>query len=880
MLLNIHTDVDTTHLVQPLAQGYLALPRAVATSLFYRYANVHTGYGACSRVTDASEALRDHTTPQHLVQICLAEWLLAYAGLAHLQAPNQVGAMGYLTGAGFDSAVTLVNSSKDLLADSEVLEGVAAGTHVPSLTAVLIFLADWYGAVAPMKSSLTRGDVRSIVKLALPLVRKLRIARGPMRAYMDVGSRLSPDAFVRALNVVLAGDGRDVHGSYVILGTAPDSSESAWRSMEIAGPTVHAIAGDVAGSLDATSTKYPPGFAMKVPRQMMVSATDAAEHLYTTREVCVVTARGKFFPVLRTMLADPVLMFTAMRASATTLASALGALSTGGAEPSSRDRLEIQSILHMLYVMAPKTWVAKTMAAVLDGAGQLDSDGEADKTDEDGPAESTPPKTPRTPPSSPKAHHTPQAEMQFSTKAEAVEEELQTSDEVETTGLAAAGEDPAVSPSRSSSPPVSTTTRTTSSSFQPLQPASQEQAVPEGEEKLQAFPAAVPPSAATSVAPSVAPSAAAPSAATSVTKNPFVGRSIFPGRHVDKTGPAMLTVYYTPMDWTSLAEERSKVLGFFHEFETVRTATGRTFFATVLENSFLPIVSLDRIPGDTAYVTGDVDCALVPSLAVDEPGLSRLTYSPFWSILLMREDLLWLIVQGSARARAALGTLWSKYHVRDLQGRRFKDAITDKLISQVCSSDTKFVEKGGKWVAGVMAEMVFSFSDESAIQPLLWTIEQGMERSCVVQYSSADSDDESFDFDDSEDVDMLGYGKRLPNGDIELAGGLMGNGKGDLVAVPYAGSGVVVSESQVSAWTETFNRGLNFTTTQAAVLTGVANASTCQAFAKLVDRCSPESINMTEMVGATRVDKQELQWYIKARRREVSDTDSRATLTL
>ncbi len=341
----------------------------------------------------------------------------------------------------------------------------------------------------------------------------------------------------------------------------------------------------------------------------------------------------------------------------------------------------------------------------------------------------------------------------------------------------------------------------------------------------------------------------------------------------------MLTLYYPPAEWAALAEDRRKVLAFFKEFETIRTADGGTYLATTLDDKFLPIAILDKQPHQSTYVTRDVDVHVVASVPCDEAELVRLTYVPFWSVLLMREDLLWIITMGSNRAKSALAQLWDKFHVRDLHGRKFQDSVSDRILKQTCTSSRTRIAEGAKWIAGVMVELVFSFDDEEQVRALLWEIEQGMDTSFVVQYDPAGDDDSDAEDDDDVHDDVLGIGKRMVNGDVEIISRFVPQDNGDLLVVHDDNNSAVIDEHQVSAMTETFNRGMNFTTTQAAVLAGVANTSTCNALASLVSHCTPETVNMTELVVAARRDKQELQWYLVARKREHVDTDSHATLT-
>ena len=171
----ITPSADNVLALQPMAQEYLAPARAIATSLAYRYMGLNLGYGAARRsATSPDAALAVHNTPVHHVQVALAEWLYVFAALAHSN--HDCGTMTALdpTCKAFSVAgVAVINSPSELLTAPE---GVRAGTHFPSLSSVLVYLADWLGAVVPLSQTLSRGDVSAVATPLMDRAVALRVS--------------------------------------------------------------------------------------------------------------------------------------------------------------------------------------------------------------------------------------------------------------------------------------------------------------------------------------------------------------------------------------------------------------------------------------------------------------------------------------------------------------------------------------------------------------------------------------------------------------------------------------------------------------------------------------------------------------------------------
>lgn len=349
--------------------------------------------------------------------------------------------------------------------------------------------------------------------------------------------------------------------------------------------------------------------------------------------------------------------------------------------------------------------------------------------------------------------------------------------------------------------------------------------------------------------------------------------TVHPGRHAHPGG-TMLGVYYTPEAWQALQPQLSEVVSFFRRTEVLRTADGHTYFATIAHQP-------DGIPLHTATHELTRNGRSYNARQLSRPvamlasavGTSQLVQAPFWSVVLMREDLLAIAVSDRASyARRALVDLWAR-HVPGLAGRRFQDEIAVGIITATVNAKKRRVSGAAKWAAGAMVELVFGFWDVSSTLDLLDDLDTFLTKARVVQHTARGSTVH----------DELSVGVETECGATMSTRFLMDGD--DLVAVSIPPHECpTVPFDAIAAWTEPLLRGFCITTTQAAVISALGTPTEQAALQYVAHACEPEQINTTTLYTVTAHDKAELLWHAgtpaSRRLNQFPDTASDVTLNV
>jgi hypothetical protein len=343
---------DNAFALQPIAQEYLAAARAVATALLYRYTGVNLGYGApaaaATRVRGKDGSvdahLAAHPSPLHYAQVVLAEWLLVFSAVAERH--TDFGNLTHVNPSckAFAGLRVINAPSELLLAPDEVFRGTA----VPSLSCVLVYVADWLGTVLPAYQSLMHGDVKNTVKPLLSRIKALRVrsmaADTALNVLLHSGEAQTSGAFVHYIGRFFATDRALVaHNCALLVVAACD--EEVWVPRAVAASTSGCT--NVAVAIDA-ATFYRSTFTVAVPPSVTIRVDDI-DAAMDSRTICVArggTRRDKWFPLLPFELADAALEYVVIDAATATLVNAL----PGSATPA--DHVEVQSKACTLFYAA------------------------------------------------------------------------------------------------------------------------------------------------------------------------------------------------------------------------------------------------------------------------------------------------------------------------------------------------------------------------------------------------------------------------------------------------------------------------------------------------------------------------------------------------
>jgi hypothetical protein len=788
---------DAVLCIQGISPNSYMMPlRALATSLFHRFTGVNLGFGPSVEAAAGSSpgALHDHPTPPYTVQLILAEWLAAFAVLEEA-AVDKAKASGTLAshramtvsdlrdaGRCLPRGTIIVSDTAAILNDPALTAGIQAGTHFPTLSALLVFLADWYGAAVPGFMTLTNGDPTTVAVNVLPVVSRVHItswagkkgssgshpASHPAPAFellKKAGSRLTTSTLVETLNTILS-------GSTIVPGTAPDGrmpEDPRWAFIMVLkeGPrgrgadddnntfdfdvvkSTSGTLGTVPCATDAAYAYYG-GITVPLPRTVALASRAQLDALMTTKCVSVVrTSDKRWFPLLHFAVGDPALERLAIEASADTLVAALRSVVTPA------DFREVFTRTRSLYSTAEQTVVERLVRTAFQA--------------------------------------------------------------------------------RFPSCPV----------------PSQESVV--SRRRIVAADAA---------------GAGAGAGAGGGFSHVFV----HPGRHVHPDEPLMMTILLTPDAWARARRDLGAVQAFFATHETLRSRRGSpptTLFVSLdaKEGTYTPVAALVKRPVDDAAVSVTYASEPVPRalfaegpLSQDDDRFGTITQRLLWSVVFMREDLLWVATQPSAKR--LFKQLWD-LHVPAVAGRRFKDQRAEPIVEWVLQGALEKVPKGSTWAPGAVLEMVFNdwrtareAGSPAAVLDAMEGLMEAEGASCVfVEAPGAPP--------------RIGTKAKTQTGALCVRTSHVGlpQEDGSTVFVDNKGRGrgaaaPTTSAKDITAWSEPFMRGLCLTATQAAVAAAFAGPAVLQSLQRVLDVCNPDLVNMPELAECVRRDKEDLHWFV------------------
>lgn len=305
---------ESVIVLQPLAQGYLSCARAIASALLYRYIGINTGYGL-EGATSSIQATNSLQTPLHVLQVVLAEWLMVYAFVER-------GGMTTSSVGQLPKPMSAIDSARDV-------KHVASGTRIPSFIALMGYLADWIGAVLPIYTSITCGDVDAEAEPLFGSIDGIRPAtRDPAsplyKIYKASLENVTPTKLIEKLNGMLTRV-TDPQMTRVMLCTATEGTETRpLRKLYNKAKTI------VPPPLDVTLVCAPhaaatlPAF-FTIPDDVAIGAIQGTITL-------IVLFKGAYLPVFPTFGEEPVLQPVAIQATAETLVNAITATPAGPAE--------------------------------------------------------------------------------------------------------------------------------------------------------------------------------------------------------------------------------------------------------------------------------------------------------------------------------------------------------------------------------------------------------------------------------------------------------------------------------------------------------------------------------------------------------------------
>lgn len=817
--LPVYPAPGNTFSVQPLAQSYLPAARAAAAAIIYRYTGINTGYGVATKaVTTADEARAALRTPLHHMQITFAEWLCVYAALA-AESGKDIGGFAEVNldcGALRGTSIThVVNDPKQLLVNPrELIKGKA----LPSLASVLVFLTDWYGAVAPLYYTLKRGDLEGVITPILANVKLVRVGAQPADSaaatYLARGLKLAHLDFVRYVNLVLCGDDDLMTAPHAcaiaILRALPDVKPIKISEATAAAETV-AVPPDATISYDLAQTTTIPTTARvrtQVLEQLLVS---------THHAVVVYTPNNEWYPALPWQVTDPALQYVAIDATCDTQVRSLPD------DVTMADFVDARAKACILYYLTDvrvvnaafaKAFVARfpTWASLVGGGGGGEVQAEAEAEEEPGAEAGAGAKAeagagagagagaPAKEVGREEAQKAVEADAGDTAEAAAATPEAETNEEAQT--------------EREASPlPVS---RTPPNS-------------PEGSLSKQ------PPSKSVRISPDT--ETIVPSTGTATSTGPHV----YPGRHVHPKGSQLLILYflYETLVSAEVVGALDVLMKYFSTHDVLRDATTKKTFYVARGR---PRFEMVRNPAVPIYA-----CCPVSNTDDDEWGRiqrrseSLLRYHMFTALFTF-EDLVWLAVAAPPQCRAAFSELW---HIRakHLRDPRFCPDVARGIVSSVVSQT---LVGAGKWARGALLEIPIFAEDRNKAGPLLATLDAACEGTCVVT--------------DKAGLTCVGY--RDTRRTVTVHSDVLRDGN-DLIVVKKSAPHKYAA-SDVAAWSEPVLRGVTLTTTQAAAAAALGGRTVCAALATLLRHTGQASIPTPAMVAIADQDVDEVAWFLES----------------
>jgi hypothetical protein len=307
----------------------------------------------------------------------------------------------------------------------------------------------------------------------------------------------------------------------------------------------------------------------------------------------------------------------------------------------------------------------------------------------------------------------------------------------------------------------------------------------------------------------------------------------------------MLNLYFSGRAWPSVSEDVQKVVDFFRQHETIRTKDGRTFFGRIqADANFAPAYVLAR-KGAT-YIAKPVKPADTENTFFSGDRSRQLTHIPFLSLLLSKEDLLWVATSAvktpkgtvtRSKAQLLLERMWG-LHVSGLHGRKFDDNIADEIVRSVCYTSGDKIPQAALWISGAVVEVVVPSWQSEPLQKLCAELEQEMAKTAVLTAVSTNTTYAGTWTTPA--ADFLATTEFVPDSD------------GNLVARTLGKPLRIVATAQMRT-SGPFSRGLCINTTQAAILTALAPGQLLESVDHLLAVCSDELAKAADVFPNTSV---------------------------
>ena len=186
------------------------------------------------------------------------------------------------------------------------------------------------------------------------------------------------------------------------------------------------------------------------------------------------------------------------------------------------------------------------------------------------------------------------------------------------------------------------------------------------------------------------------------------------------SGDTVVVLYFTPAAWAQRARALTAQLDEFCSAYLVLRGPRSTL---LLNNDCARVVKVAKLKPrrhDAGFALKVIRGSSEARRSVHAALLMERTWLSgplLWSLVLMRNDLLWLALCADDATRALVATLWHDHHVRGVPGRRFSDAVSDALIASACddaASRRGTVANAASWANGAALELVFRCSDSEA----------------------------------------------------------------------------------------------------------------------------------------------------------------------
>jgi hypothetical protein len=294
---------------QPVSAHHMGVPRAFAAALLWRFLGVNTGYGGTG--DEGGPGGVTAGTPSLIAQLTLAEWLCVWAA-APADSVSMMTAGPAATAWGVPEVTSATGPE-------------APGPALWTPAAVLGFLGDWVGAVAPLHATLgpDHAAFRAAAAALVPGIKHVRPTGKTLRHAVATGAALPAPALASALDGVFGGPGAGTLRTRTLLLRPVGHGVPVPLVTPTGGHPRVAPALDVAAM--AAGAVWREGDVAMVPAAAAVPDGDTLEALTDGAAVGVVAGgpEGFLCALLSSVCVLPPLLGTVLAASAATMVAAV-----------------------------------------------------------------------------------------------------------------------------------------------------------------------------------------------------------------------------------------------------------------------------------------------------------------------------------------------------------------------------------------------------------------------------------------------------------------------------------------------------------------------------------------------------------------------------